>query len=61
MFQYSPVLGRSSIWDLKYTFFLQKEQYFETPLSTGQKLESEHNQIASLYILYRLHTVTKNW
>ena len=20
MFQYSPILGRSSIWDLKYTF-----------------------------------------
>ena len=27
MFQYSPILGRSSIWDLKYTFFV-KNNFF---------------------------------
>ena len=38
MFQYSPILGRSSIWDLKYTFseminvfsFVQWNKYFHS-------------------------------
>ena len=43
MFQYSPILGRFSVWDLKYTFFLFKKVNFRQNMAIRMQPMRTHN------------------